>query len=53
MGGGEEEAAKQEKNLEVKGGERLSIKYQKLPSKHIQNEQSLKSKSSSEITNFK
>ena len=40
-GGGWGGGAKQEK-----GGERLSIKYHKLPSNPIQNEQSLMSKSS-------
>ena len=40
-GGGGGGGAKQEK-----GGERLSIKYHKLPSNPIQNEQSLMSKSS-------
>ena len=42
-GGGGHKAGKE---LEEKGGEGLSIKYHKLPSNPIQNEQSLMSKSS-------
>ena len=48
-GGGRHKA---EKEFEEKGAEGLSIKYHKLPSNQIQNEQSLMSKSSSEITNL-
>ena len=48
-GGGRHKAGKE---FEEKGGEGLSIKYHKLPSNPIQNEQSLMSKSSSEITNL-
>ena len=42
-GGGGHEAGKE---VEEKGGEGLSIKYHKLPSNPIQNEQSLMGKSS-------